>query len=149
YVGIGSLRFRGLRPQASAHARGHLGLLLGCLASVLAWGALLDPAELVAGLHGPVVRAVVDVRVPGAGVVAVLAVATAVVSVAWAWWDRPEAVSAAWAVPVAAQVTVYGLVPGLGRGGPRTGRAADTTFAADRLALARLAFGAEGPPVPP
>ena len=46
YVGIGSLRFRGIRPQASPHARGHLGLLLGCLALVLAWGALLDPAEL-------------------------------------------------------------------------------------------------------
>ena len=147
YVGIGSLRFRGLRPQASAHARGHLGLLLGCLASVLAWGALLDPAELVAGLHGPVVRAVVDVRVPGAGVVAVLAVATAVVSVAWAWWDRPEAVSAAWAVLVAAMVTVYGLVPGLARGAstlPRPGRPADTSYAVDRHALERLAFGAEG-----
>src|SRR5204863_204494 len=39
YVGIGSLRFRGIRPQASPHARGHLGLLLGCLALVLAWGA--------------------------------------------------------------------------------------------------------------
>ena len=144
YVGIGSLRFRGIRPQASPHARGHLGLLLGCLALVLAWGALLDPAEFVAGLHGAVVHPVIDVRIPGDGVVAVLAIATAVVSVAWAWWDRPQAVSAAWAVLIAAQVTVYGLVPGLGRGGPRTGRAADTTFAADRLALERLAFGAEG-----
>ena len=144
YLGIGSLRFRGLRPQASPHARGHLALLLGCLALVLAWGALLDPAELVAGHHGPVVHPVIDVRIPGAGVLAVLAIATAVVSVAWAWWDRPEAVSAAWAVLLAGLVTVYGLVPGLARGAPRSGRAADTTFATDRHALERLAFGAEG-----
>ena len=151
YIGIGSLRFRGLRPQASPHARGHLALLLGCLALVLAWGALLDPAELVAGHHGPVVHPVIDIRIPGAGVLAVLAIATAVVSVAWAWWDRPEAVSAAWAVLLAGLVTVYGLVPGLARGGgaPRSGRAADTTFATDRHALERLAFGAEGLTVRP
>ena len=149
YVGIGSLRFRGLRPQASPRARGHLALLLGCLALVVAWGALLDPAEVVAGHHGPVVHPVIDVRIPGAGVLAVLAIATAVVSVAWAWWDHPEAVSAAWAVLLAGLVIVYGLVPGLARGSPRSGRAADTTFAADRHALERLAFGAEGLTVRP
>src|SRR5205809_5551945 len=133
YVGIGSLRFRGIRPQASPHARGHLALLLGCLALVLAWGALLDPAELVAGHHGPVVHPVIDIRIPGAGVLAVLAIATAVVSVAWAWWDRPEAVSAAWAVLLAGLVTVYGLVPGLARGGGGAAPPARPAAAPDSL----------------
>src|SRR3989442_12187488 len=53
YLGMGSLRFRRWFPQASAHARGHLGLLLAATALALAWGAALDPAETVAGLHGP------------------------------------------------------------------------------------------------
>src|SRR5207244_3232340 len=52
YVGIGSLRFRRWLPYANAHARAHLGVLLALLALTLTWGALLDPAESVAGLHG-------------------------------------------------------------------------------------------------
>src|SRR5207247_1486230 len=51
YVGIGSLRFRRWLPYANAHARAHLGVLLALLALALTWGALLDPAESVAGLH--------------------------------------------------------------------------------------------------
>src|SRR5439155_537220 len=53
YLGMGSLRFRRWLPQTSAHARGHLGLLLAATALALAWGAVLDPAETVAGLALP------------------------------------------------------------------------------------------------
>ncbi|HEY6158443.1 MAG TPA: UPF0182 family protein, partial [Gemmatimonadales bacterium] len=49
YLGIGSLRIRRWRPYGSPHARMHLGALLACLALALGWGAILDPAETVAG----------------------------------------------------------------------------------------------------
>jgi uncharacterized protein UPF0182 len=146
YVGIGSLRFRGVTPLASTHARGHLALLLACLALVLCWGALLDPAELVAGLHGPVVHAVVAARIPGARVVAGLAIVTALLSAAWAWWDRPAALSTAWGVLLASMIAVYALVPGLARGGratPARPGGADTSYATERRAFSRIAFGAD------
>ncbi|MGH7567946.1 MAG: UPF0182 family protein, partial [Gemmatimonadales bacterium] len=72
YLGIGSLRFPGGRLTASPHARGHLGVLLAGLALALLWGALLDPAAVVAGLHGEADRAALAVRVPGAGFLAVI-----------------------------------------------------------------------------
>src|SRR4029077_5414332 len=50
YGVIGSLRIRHGRIRASDYARTHLGVLLACLAFVMAWGAVLDPAEVVGGL---------------------------------------------------------------------------------------------------
>src|SRR5207244_3831408 len=67
YLGIGSLHFRRWRPVASAHARLHLGVLLAALALTLTWGAALDPAETVAGLHGALDGAALQIRATGAG----------------------------------------------------------------------------------
>ncbi|MGH7644143.1 MAG: UPF0182 family protein, partial [Gemmatimonadales bacterium] len=80
YAGIGSLRLERGRLRASPHARRHLGVLFACVALALAWGALLDPAEVVAGLHGTVDRGALAVRIPGAAVVAVVALGTAALS---------------------------------------------------------------------
>ena len=66
YGVIGSLRIRRGRIRASDYARAHLGVLLACLAFVIAWGAVLDPAEIVGGLHGEVDQAALSVRMPGA-----------------------------------------------------------------------------------
>jgi len=66
YVGIGSLRFRRWLPYANAHARAHLGVLLALLALTLTWGAILDPAETVAGLHGTIARRALDARIAAA-----------------------------------------------------------------------------------
>ena len=66
YLGIGSLRFKGWRPDASAHARAHLGLVLALLGLTLVRAAVLDPAESVAGLHGDLDRRALEARIAGA-----------------------------------------------------------------------------------
>ena len=97
YGVIGSLRIRRGLLRASDYARVHLGALLACLALVIAWGAVLDPAEIVGGLHGIVDQAALTVRKPGAAVVAAVAIVTAVISLVWAWRDRPTLILAGWA----------------------------------------------------
>src|SRR5439155_125020 len=46
YGVIGSLRIRRGRIRASDHARAHLGVLLGCLALAIAWGAALGFVDI-------------------------------------------------------------------------------------------------------
>lgn len=149
YMGIGSLRFSRGRPVASQHARGHLGVLLACVAMALAWGAWLDPAEVVAGLHGVVDRALLNVRLPGAPVVAVLAVAAALASLAWGWRDRTGFLGGTWGALLLALVGVYGLLPAIARGAAggrrtRADRGLDPPYPAQRAQFERLAFGADG-----
>src|SRR2546430_14119692 len=78
YGVIGSLRIRCARIRASDQARLHLGVLLACLALVIAWGAVLDPAEIVGGLPRAVDPAALSVRGPRAGGVAAVAILTTV-----------------------------------------------------------------------
>src|SRR5439155_376361 len=80
YAGIGSLRFRRWLPSANAHARAHLGLLLALLALTLTWGAVLDPAQSVAGLHGDLAGGALDARLTAAPVVAALGAAATTAS---------------------------------------------------------------------
>ena len=99
YGVIGSLRIRRGRIRASDHARAHLGVLLGCLALAIAWGAALDPAEIVGGLHGKVDQAALTVRIPGSDVVAAVAIVTAVITstfVERAMKERRGAGTASW-----------------------------------------------------
>jgi hypothetical protein len=138
YVGIGSLRFRGGRLQASDHARTHLAVVLACLALALAWGAALDPAEVVAGLHGAVDQTALDVRLPGAGFVAAVGVATAIASLVWGWRDYPNLVLGGWAALLLAVAGCYVIVPGI----VRASRTADeTSLLRRRAAVERIAFG--------
>src|SRR5207302_9198170 len=96
YVGIGSLRFRRWLPYANAHARAHLGLLLALLALTLTWGALLDSAETVAGLHGALTRRAPDARPAAAPIVAGVGVAAPLVSRVWGLREKPARLSTAW-----------------------------------------------------
>ena len=138
YVGIGSLRIRQGRLHASDHARAHLAVLLACLALALAWGAALDPAEVVAGLHGIVDQTDLDVRVPAAAFVAAVGVATALASLIWGWRDHPNLVMGSWAALILALASCYTIVPGF----VRASRTADETFVLRRrAAVERLAFG--------
>jgi uncharacterized membrane protein (UPF0182 family) len=138
YMGIGSLRMRRGRIRASNYARAHCGVLLACLALVIAWGAALDPAEVVAGLHGAVDEAALSVRVPGAAFVAAIAILTAFISLLWAWRDRPTLILAGWAALLLTVAAFNVVIPGVVRassgsdGEPLAGR---------RAALERLAFG--------
>ncbi|MGH7614034.1 MAG: UPF0182 family protein [Gemmatimonadales bacterium] len=136
YVGIGSLRWQGGRVVASPHARAHVGVLLAGMASALLWGALLDPAEVVAGLHGTIDAGAVAVRIPGAAAVAGAAALAGIVSLAWAGWDHPRWLAAGWGLLLLAMLGVYGILPSLLRGGVGA-----ETYARERAQLRELALG--------
>jgi hypothetical protein len=138
YVGIGSLRFRQGRLRASDHARAHLAVILACLALALTWGAVLDPAKVVAGFHGPVDQTALDARLPAAVFVAAVGVATAIASLIWGWRDHPNLLLGSWAALLLAMAACYTIVPGF----ERVSRSADETLLQRRRAGAeRLAFG--------
>lgn len=136
YLGIGSLRFTGWRPSASPHARTHLGVLLALLGLALFRGAMLDPAEVVAGLHGALDRGALVVRLPGASVVAVFAALACIASMVWIVRDHNRALGLAWAAFCAVALLLYLIVPSMVRGGVTT---SDIRVAP----LERIAFGAE------
>jgi hypothetical protein len=140
YGVIGSLRIRRARIRASDYARRHLGVLLACLGLVIAWGAALDPAEIVGGLHGEVDQAALTVRMPGANVVAAVAIVTALISFAWAWRDRPTLILSGWGALLVSLTAGYFVIPGVVRtsagGGP-----ASTELMRRRAELERVAFG--------
>ena len=138
YGVIGTLRVRRGRIRASDHARIHLGALLACLALVIAWGAALDPAEIVGGLHGTVDQAALTVRFPGADVVAAVAIVTAVISLAWAWRDRPTLILAGWAALLVSLTAGYFVIPGVVRA---PGSPENPDLLRRRAALERVAFG--------
>ncbi len=142
YTGIGSLRWSGWRPVTSPHARGHLGLLLALVALVLARGAALDPAEAVAGLHGTVDQAALDVRLAGTRLVLVLGAGATLASILWGVRDTSRALVATWGALLLALLGAYVVAPALARG-PAS---ADTAV---RNGLEQLAFGAQWREDPP
>lgn len=141
YTGIGSLRWRGGRPTVSPRARAHLGFLLGGLGAALAWGALLDPAELVAGWHGAVDHAALDYRIPGAGGVAGIAAAVAALSLAWGWLGRPRLVAVGWAALLGAMLMVYAVIPATVRGASDAGAVRVPALLEGGQSLSELAYG--------
>jgi len=140
YGVIGSLRIRRSRIRASDYARRHLGALLACLAAVIAWGAALDPAEIVGGLHGTVDQAALTVRIPGARVVAAVAIVTAVISLVWAWRDRPRLILAGWAALLVSLTAAYFVIPGIARNAAASGPE-NAELMRRRASLERIAFG--------
>ena len=141
YLGIGSLRFNGWRPEASAHARAHLGLVLALLGGTLVRAAVLDPPEAVAGLHGNLDRSALQARIPGDHLIAVLGVVTVLVTLVWGVRERPRLLVAAWGTLLLASLAVYGVVPGV----IRSPAGADP--ARDRFE--QLAFGSDWIQRPP
>src|SRR2546425_455765 len=111
-----------------------------CLALVIAWGAALDPAEIVGGLHGKVDQAALTVRIPGSDVVAAVAIVTAVISLVWAWRDRPTLILAGWAALLVSLSAGYFVIPGVARASAGS-RPESAELIHRRAALVRLAFG--------
>jgi hypothetical protein len=142
YAAIGSLRVRRARIQATDRARAHLGFLLACLGLVIAWGALLDPAQVVGGLHGPVDDAALTARLPGARFVAAVAIVATLVSLTWAWRDVPNIIVGGWSALVLAVVACYVVIPGVVRASNDGDGALLTSR---RHALERVAFGLSAP----
>ena len=148
YVGIGWLRFRRWLPYANAHARAHLGLLLGLLALALVWGALLDPAETVAGLHGTVTQRAIAMRLPAAPIVAGFGVAAAGASLVWGVREKPVLLMSAWGALLAAELIGFTVIPGpLPPPGSREAGAplADTALASVQRRFEQVAFGTPAP----
>lgn len=146
YVGIGSLRFRRWLPYANAHARAHLGVLLALLALTLTWGAVLDPAETVAGLHGTLTRRTLDVRLAAAPIVAGVGAAATVVSLVWGLREKPVLLVTAWSALLAASLLGFAVIPASLSSSPPASRGRrtadrDTALAAERQRLEGLAFG--------
>jgi hypothetical protein len=144
YAGIGSLRVRRWLPYANAHVRAHLGLLLALLAATLTWGAVLDPAETVAGLHGALPRSAFDARLAAAPFVTALGALTVVVSIIWGLRERPVWLLAAWGTLFTASLLGFVVIPAsLASAGPRGAPAAarDTARAAAERRMEALAFG--------
>ncbi len=110
YVGIGMITWRA-GPVVSPRARLHLALLLVCLAGALAWGALLDPQEVVGGLHGLDNSAAIAARAGGSGTLAVIATLAALASLVWGWTGRGLIVAVSWATLLAGAPFVYYILP--------------------------------------
>ncbi len=149
YVAIGSLRIRQGRLKTSDDARAHLAVVLACLAATIAWGAALDPAEVVAGFHGVVDQTALDVRLFPADFITVVGIATGIASLIWGWRDRPNLVLGSWAALLLAALATYVVAPAV----VRASRTTDETLLERRRAAAeRVAFGLEplelGPPPP-
>ena len=148
YAGIGSLRFRRWLPSANAHARAHLGMLLALLAVTLTWGAVLDPAQTVAGLHGDLTTGALDARLTAAPVVVALGAAATAASVVWGVREKPVLLLGAWGALLVASVLGFVLIPSSlsGRGGRgATLPLADTARATAARQLEELAFGVTAP----
>ena len=138
YIAIGSLRIRAGRLKTSDHARAHLAVLLACLALTMAWGAALDPAEVVAGFHGVVDQTAIDVRLFPAEFITVVGIATAIASLMWGWRDRPNLVLGSWTALLLAVTATYAVGPAVVRASRTTD---ETLLVRRRGALERFAFG--------
>ncbi len=150
YLGIGSLRFRRWLPYASAHARAHLAVLLASVGLTLTWGALLDPAQTVAGLHGALSRGALTVRLPVAPFITTLGVAATLASLYWGVREAAPLLAACWGTLVVASFLAYGVLPAMisGAGPPARattpaapGTSPDTALVAEQRRLEGLAFG--------
>ncbi len=138
YAAIGSLSIHGGRVRASDYARTHVGVLLACLSLAVAWGAHLDRAEVIGGLQGAVDHAALTVRGPGSAIVVGVAVITAVISIAWAWRDRPRLIIAGWSALLISLAAAYFVIPGVVRA---SGAPVSAELARRRMNLERVAFG--------
>ncbi len=139
YVLIGAIKWIDGRPAINDHARRHLGWLLLAFAAVLAWGYLLEPYELAAGLTELPPGGGWRVAVAVAPVLAGVALAAGGLSAFWAAQPRHTLAAAAWVVLAVASVAGHWLLPAMF--GDTT--AADTD-ARSVERLSRMAYGLEG-----
>lgn len=115
YSVVGALRWANGRPAINDHARAHLGWLLVAVALALAWGYLLEPYELVAGLAGLPDRATVELVSLSSLALTGTALMVAVTSAVWAVRARHALVAAGWLVLIMASLAAHYVLPALAR----------------------------------
>ena len=138
YLLVGAVRWIEGRPAINSHARIHLGWLLVGFALVLMWGYLLEPYELVAGLDGTPDQAQWRAVTLAAPLLAGVALATAVLSAAWALRARHALAAAGWIVLAGASLVGHWVVPPAMTGG---GESLTDSQMADRLDRAAYGLG--------
>src|SRR5690606_5633576 len=111
YGVIGALRLQRRRPAINDHARAHLGWLLASVALVLAWGYLLEPFELVAGMDGVVTREAFRRATFSAPALTGTALMVAALSALWTIRPQHALLAAAWGVLMIASISGHHLVP--------------------------------------
>ncbi len=138
YLLVGAVRWIEGRPAINSHARVHLGWLLVALALVLMWGYLLEPYELIAGLGAAPDQARWRAVTLTAPLLAGVALATAVLSAAWAIRARHALAAAGWIVLVSASLVGHWMVPPAMSGG---GEAVTDSVTSDRVDRAAYGLG--------
>jgi uncharacterized protein len=111
YGVIGALRWVDRRPAINDHARRHLGALGALLALCLAWGYLLEPYELVGGLHGSIHSGLFEFHRTVALMLTGTAFTAALLSILWAIRGRNTIMLAIWALLGVASVLGHYVIP--------------------------------------
>lgn len=137
YTLAGGIQWEQGRPALADVARRHLGVLLALLALVLAWGYLLEPYEMVAGLNGAGADGLYRLHRQVSLVLFGVALAAALLTMAWAWRPRPPLALAGWVVLACASLIGHFLLPALASGRTDRDPLSDTV----RRQLDGLAYG--------
>lgn len=139
YAVIGAIRWQDRRPAINDHARIHLGGLLVLLALGLAWGYVLEPFEMVAGVKGTVHDGLFDFRHRVAEMLTGVALAAGLLSLWWAIKGRHAVLLSVWGLLVLSSLLGHYIIPALMVGGR-----ASTLDATTRRGLDQLAYGMIG-----
>jgi len=113
YWVIGAIRTAERRIILNDQARLHLGSLLVLLGALLAWGYLLEPAELVAGVIGTVHTGLFNFRAGAAVLLTTLALLAALLSAWWALRGRNLLLGVVWGLLAAASLLSHHIIPAL------------------------------------
>jgi hypothetical protein len=116
YTLVGGIQWEQGRPALADAARRHLGVLLALLALVLAWGYLLEPYEMVAGLNGAGADGLYRLHHQVSYILFGVAIAAALLTLTWAWRPRPPLAIAGWAVLASTSLIGHFLLPALASG---------------------------------
>lgn len=116
YLAIGAIRWIDSRPAITDHARRHLGWLTAILALVLATGYLIEPLEWIASGPESVARGSFALVELGAPVLTGFAIATALLSLLWAFKGRHAVFLAGWFLLLGASAVLHYVLPSFRRG---------------------------------
>ncbi len=154
YGVIGAIRWQDRRLALNTHARRHLGILAALVAVIIAWGYVLEPYALVAGLGGELTESGFGLQQTVASLLTGVALAAAVLSLWWVLRGRHGAFVTIWVILLLTALVGELIAPAM------IESSTPLLDAATRQRLERAAYGmtalrdsalhrGEGPPEPP
>ncbi len=141
YAGVGALRWQRRRLLVNDLARFHLAVLLAAFGLALFWGYRLEPAEYVAGAGVPLDGVLVQVRIPVARMLSVVALVVVGASAAWLWVPNVVMVAGAWTLLALASLTGRYILPPFSAAVRAPERLGIANLEQSVTALERVAFG--------